>query len=929
MKGEALEAQLAYWRAKLDGIPMLEMPTDKPRPAMQSFRGSKQMMVLDRELSGRLTTLSQRKRVTLFMTLLAAFKVLLSRYAAQSDIVVGTPTANRNRYKIERLIGFFLNTLVLRTDLSGDPAFSELLGRVREVTLGAYAHQDVPFEKLLEELQPERDLSRTPLFQVFFNMLNFPLDNFELPGLKVETLLSLEAWSKFDLTLYVEERDERISLTLVYNADLFGAARMNEMLGQYKHLLSQIVEEPDEKISHYSLLTPAAAALLPNPAEELSPKWEGAVHTIFSAQARRAPDQLAVVYRREALTYRELDLESNRLANYLTASGVLAGDVVAIYGHRSTSLVLALLGILKAGAAFVILDPAYPAAHQIDCLNLARPRAWLQLEAAGELPEALADFVRTLSCRLVLPDRARAVEHQRLSSYSPEDSGIDIGPDDLAYIAFTSGTTGRPKGIQGRHGPLTHFVPWLEEMFDLKASDRYSMLSGLSHDPLHRDIFTPLTLGATICIPDQAEMVIPGRLAQWMRREQVSIAHLTPAMAQLLTSTTDDSDCTLSLLRYAFLVGDVLTVSDVKRLRKLAPSLTCVNYYGTTETQRAVGYFIVRNEPDPSLAEKVEWADPQKEVLPLGRGIKDVQLLVLNDAQQLAGCSEVGEVYVRSPHLAKGYLGDEALTQERFIQNPFTESAGDRLYKTGDLGRYLPDGNVEPLGRADFQVKVRGFRVELKEIEAVLAAHEAVRAAVVLYREDAPGDKRLVAYVVGRAGQSPAASELRAYLKQRLPGHMVPAAFVLLDEMPLTPNGKLDRRALPAPERARPEKENSFVAPRNRIEETLAAIWAEVLGLERVGIHDNFFELGGHSLLVIQVLSRVRKSFQVEVSPRDMFETPTVAHLAVVVVQLQVEQTDLDETSLLLAELEQLSEEGSTSMLTAGTNEALTSEGQS
>jgi amino acid adenylation domain-containing protein len=917
LKGEVLETQLSYWRQKLDGTPLLEMPSDKPRPRMQNFRGATQMMVFDQQLSERLTTLSRRKRVTLFMTLLAVFKVMLSRYTGQSDIVVGTPTANRNRFKIEGLIGFFLNTLVLRTDLSGEPTFSELLDRVREVTLGAYAHQDVPFEKLLEELQPERDLSRTPFFQVFFNMLNFPLDEIELPGLNTEILLSREAWSKFDVTLYVEDKEGRIRFTLVYNADIFKPARMVEMMEQFKHLASQVVMEPDRKIGQYSLLTPAAASVLPNPTEELSPKWEGAVHTLFSSHARRTPDQLAVIDHQKIWTYRELDLESNRLANYLIASGVLPGDVVAIYGHRSASLVWALLAVLKAGAAFVILDPAYPPVHLMACLKLAMPSAWLQLGGAGKIPEVLADFLGTSAChcRLVLSDQAMAGEHQLISKYSGIDPNIKISPDDLAYIAFTSGTTGSPKGIQGRHGPLTHFVPWLADTFNLKASDRYSMVSGLSHDPLHRDVFTPLTLGATICIPDQTEIETPGELAQWMRRERVSIAHLTPAMAQLLTATIDESDCTLNSLRYAFLVGDVLTMSDVKRLRKLAPSLTCVNYYGTTETQRAVGYFVVRNGPADDLDDEAPWAHAQKEVLPLGRGIKDVQLLVLNDAQQLAGCGELAEIYVRSPHLARGYLGDEAGTRERFIQNPFTETVGDRLYRTGDLGRYSPEGDVEPLGRADFQVKVRGFRVELKEIEAVLATHHDVRTAVVLLREDVPDDKRLVAYVVGRAAQSATAGELRAYLKERLPEYMVPGTFLMLDEMPITPNGKLDRRALPAPDQTQAQLESSFVAPRNGIEETLAAICAEVLGIGRVGIYDNFFALGGHSLLVIQVLARVRKSFQVEVSPREMFESPTVAHLALVVVQLQVEQAGIDATDQILTALEQLSEEESTSML--------------
>jgi non-ribosomal peptide synthetase component F len=412
-------------------------------------------------------------------------------------------------------------------------------------------------------------------------------------------------------------------------------------------------------------------------------------------------------------------------------------------------------------------------------------------------------------------------------------------------------------------------------------------------------MFTPLTLGAAISVPGGDDMESPRRLVEWMRRERVSVAHLTPAMGQFLSATADESAGALGALRRAFFVGDVLTVSDVTRLHRLAPSVTCINYYGTTETQRAVGHFVVpRGEV---------WDG--KEVLPLGRGIEDVQLLVLDGAQRLAGVGEVGEVYVRSPHLARGYIGDPALTEERFITNQLTGDPADRLYRTGDLGRYLPDGNVEPLGRADLQVKIRGFRVELKEIEAVLAAHEAVRDVAVIAREDVAGERRLVAYVVGRPERAPVGGELRAYLKGRLPEYMIPAAFVALDALPLTPNGKLDRRALPAPDRARPETSDGFVAPRNSTEAALAEIWAEVLSVETVGVEDNFFDLGGHSLLVIQVLSRVRRSFHVEVPLRELFESPTVAALAVSVVQHQAAQADLDEMHQLLAELEQLSEE--------------------
>ena len=877
LQGEMLESQLNYWKQQLgDSLSVLQLPTDRPRPPVQTYRGARQSLELPKNLSDALEALSQREGITLFVTLLAAFKTLLYRYTCQEDIIVGSPIANRNRSEIEGLIGFFANALAMRTNLSGNPSFRELLGRVREVTLGAYAHQDLPFEKLVEELQPERDLSRTPLFQVYFNMVN--LDNrLEMSGLTVEPFSILEILSMFDLTLYVREQNKGTQLELVYNADLFEPDRMVEMLEQFKHLLVQIVEKPEERIACFSLVTPTAKAILPYPTEVLDATWEGAIHTLFSQQACWGPRRLAIVDPYEVWNYGELDARSNQLANYLIASGIQPQDIVAIYGHRSAALVWALLGVLKAGAAFLILDPAYPASRLIDYLRMAKPRGWIQIEAAGVLPDALEKFVATLSCccRLHLPHRSTAAARGLLMGYSTDNSGVAVGPDDLAYLSFTSGSTGRPKGILGRHGSLSHFLPWMRQTFGFSGTDRFSMLSGLSHDPLHRDIFTPLPLGATICVPDP-EDVAPGRLAEWMKQEEISIAHLTPAMGQILTEI--NQGITLPSLRYTFFVGDKLTKRDVCRLRKLAPHLTVVNFYGATETQRAVSYFIVPNEGDTVHGDG-QAKELLKEIIPLGRGMKDVQLLVLNTSQQLAGVGEVGEIYVRSPHVAKGYMGDEALTRERFIINPFTKTPGDWLYKTGDLGRYLTDGDVEFFGRVDHQIKIRGFRIEPGEIEVVLGQHPAVREAVALAREDEPGEKRLVAYVVPNQERVPTTSELCSFLKAKLPEYMVPSAFVMLEALPLTPNGKVDRRALPMPDQARPE-DSTFVAPRTPVEEVLAGIWSQVLGLERISVYDNFFELGGHSLLATQVISRLCNAFQLELPLRHIFEAPTVAELS-------------------------------------------------
>ncbi|HEX6862896.1 MAG TPA: amino acid adenylation domain-containing protein, partial [Thermoanaerobaculia bacterium] len=577
------------------------------------------------------------------------------------------------------------------------------------------------------------------------------------------------------------------------------------------------------------------------------------MHEIFARHAASTPHALAVADAVESWTYAELAERSGRLASFLRAGGVGPGDVVAFWAHRSAPLVWGVLGALKAGAAFLMLDPRYPAPRQAQMLAIARPAAWLRVAAAGPVPAEIETALAAAGCvcRLALP--ARAEDPAFLADVPAEPPAVEVGPDSVAYVAFTSGSTGVPKGVLGRHGSLSHFIPWLRERFGLTAADRFSLLSGLAHDPLHRDLFTPLQTGAAIVIPDPETMDEPGRLAAWMRREGVTVAHLTPALGQVLTTEAPNRPrVEVPSLRYVFLVGDVLTRRDVARLRRLAPGVTCVNYYGSTETQRAVGYHVA------------EEAEP-REVLPLGRGIPDVQLLVLNPAGALAGIGELGEVSVRSPHIALGYLGDRELTAQRFV--------GD-LYRTGDLGRYLPNGEAVFVGRADTQVKIRGFRIELGEIESVLGGFPGVREAVVVARRDRGPESYLAAYVVPADGAGLAARELRAYLRERLPDSMVPATFTLLPELPLTPNRKVDRKALPAPDRG--AEEAAFVAPETDLEREIAAVWQEVLGVPKVGLHDNFFELGGHSLLLVRLHSRLQETLKADLSLMDLFSHPNV-----------------------------------------------------
>ncbi|HEX2905360.1 MAG TPA: amino acid adenylation domain-containing protein, partial [Phototrophicaceae bacterium] len=861
LQDEVVQKQLGYWRQQLADSPnLLALPTDYPRPPVQTFQGGHDVLVLPAALAGNLKTLSQRQGATPFMTMLAAFYLLLSRYSGQDDIAVGSPIAGRNRQELEPLIGVFINMLVLRTDVSGTPTFLELLQRVRQVTLTAYSNQDIPFEKLIEELHPNRDPSYTPLFQVLFNMLNFipamgPVES-QMAGIKAESVNDPGIGSNFDLTLYVLEERDGLRLRLVYNAALFRPERMRTLLEQYQFLLEQIVAQPEAVISQYALVLPAMAPLLPNPAAPLPKTRHESIPARFAAQAERLPEQIAVQDDYDVWTYRELHARSNQLAQYLRANGVQPGSIVAVYGYRNASLVWALLGILKAGAAFTMLDPEYPAARLVEQLQLAQPSAWLQLEAAGEPPAEVRTLVEGLAgVRLVLPRLAYIDMDGLFDRYATADPDWEIAPDGLLYLLFTSGTTGKPKGILGTMPPVSHFLDWHCRTFGLNESDHFTMLSGLAHDPLLRDIFTPLWLGATLYIPDAQQITAPNQLVEWFSRNRITVSHLTPPMGQLLLNAGAAGQ-QLPAWRYAFFGGDVLPARLAQLFQMFAPTVTCVNYYGATETPQAMGYFVVPRESDVTYP---------GEIMPLGQGIDGVQLLVLNAGGQLAGVGEVGEIVIRTPYLTQGYKDDVSLTASRFGVNPATGMADDRLYRTGDLGRYLADGQVQFAGRADQQVKIRGFRIELGEIEAVLSQHPHVQKAFVLALEEEPGEKRLVAYVVPAAQAVLEAKELREYVRGKLPAYMIPAAYVLVDHIPLTPNSKVDRRALPKPDQNRQEAE--IVSPQTPMETLLADIWKDLLRINQVSLYDNFFDLGGHSLLAIQFVSRVEERTGTRIDP--------------------------------------------------------------
>jgi amino acid adenylation domain-containing protein len=883
LAGVALDEQIAWWRTHLAGLPpYLDLPTDRPRPALQTSHGASALGLIPAGLTDSLRAVGRRQGASLFMVLLAGFQVLLQRLSGQDDLAVGTPIAGRPQPEVEGLIGCFLNTLALRGDLSGRPTFTELLGRVRESALGAYAHQDVPFEKLLEELRPARDLSRSPLFQVLFNMLNAPAARLALPGLEIEPYELPDALAKFDLTLYLSEREGALNLHLVWNADLFDAPRMEELVRQYQLLLTQLAEHPDAAIDVHSLVTPEVRASLPDPREPLGREWHGAVHEMFARQASLHPERVALVDPQQGdWTYGDLDLAVQRLAARLHADGIRTGDRVAIWAHRGAPLVWAILGVLRAGAAFVILDPAYPDTRLVDILKLARPHGFLRLDGAGPLPPKLDVYLDNepfLANHQLTATSAQAAA--RFASPPLPDAWPESWPGSAAAVSFTSGSTGVPKGIVQTHGSMSHFIPWHQEVLGYQAADRHTLLSGLAHDPLQRDVFHALATGATLCIPDPARIGEPGYLAGWMRGQRVTVTDLTPAMAWLLTELPpgDLDSFALPDLRVAVLGGDVLTRRDVARLRRLAPQVLCVNVYGATESQRALGFHKV--EEGPLDGEQEERA---RQVLPLGRGKRDVQLLVLGRSGGLAGVGEIGEIAIRSPHLAEGYLDDPEQTASRFVPNPFTDDPGDRMYLTGDLGRYLPDGEVTAAGRADQQIKIRGFRVEAGEVEAELGRIAGVREAVVVGRDDpSGGERRLVAYVVLDPGKPSLLGLLRDRLRERLPSYMAPSVFVPLTRLPLNPNGKVDRRSLPDPERLLPSlgRADRRVAPRDEVELRLARIWEDLLGRSPVGVTDDFFSLGGYSLLAATLLIRIETGFGRSLPLAAIFQAPTIEELA-------------------------------------------------
>ena len=861
LQGEVLESQIAYWKEQLAGAQTsIDLPMDHPRPAAQTFRGARQSLVLPKHLQEGFKALSGQEHVTQFMAFLAAFTILLHRYTSQDDLLVGTPVANRNRLETEGLIGFFVNTLVLRIDLSDNPSFRELLRRVREVCLGAYAHQELPFDRVVEELHAARDLSRNPLFQVMFELHNAPQRTIELPGL---SLIPIEADSEaahFDLTLRMMDTREGLSASFVYNTDLFEATTIARMLENFQTLLEGIVADPEQRIWDLPLLTETER-------RQLLAEWNATraehpgdlcVHQLFEMQAERTPDAVAVVFETEQLTYRELNRRANQLAHHLRTLEAGPEVVVAICLDRSLEMIIGLLGVLKAGGAFVHLDPAYPKERLAFILKDAGVPVVLTRE---RLMRALPEN----DAKIVCLDSAWEI----ISREPGENPDSITRPETLAYVIYTSGSTGQPKGVLVSHGAIAGHCHAIQSYYELSSRDGVLQFASLSFDVSLEEILPTLITGARLVIMG-TNVWPPAELHHKISEFGLTVLNLPTAYwRELAREWAGVRALVPNIQPRLFIVGGDTVLPDALEIWQQTPmgSIRLVNGYGPTEATITATAFEVAPRPD-------EITTFQR--VPIGRPLAGRSIYILDRHGNPAPIGVQGHLHIGGAGLARGYLKRPELTAEKFILDPFSTEPGARMYKTGDLARYRPDGNIEFLGRADDQVKIRGFRIELGEIEAALGQHPAVREAVVVAREDAPGEKRLVAYVVADS----TAEELRHFLRDRLPEVMVPPVIVLLDALPIMPNGKVDRRALPAPDRSRREPEKAFVAPRDELELSLAQIWEEVLSVRPIGIRDNFFELGGHSLLAVRLFAVIEKQLGKKLPLTAVFQGATIEHLA-------------------------------------------------
>ncbi|MBE7122189.1 non-ribosomal peptide synthetase [Bacillus cereus] len=858
-EGKEFNKQLSYWKKQLSGeLPNLQLPTNRLCSKRQTASGANYKFKLSSTLSDQLKLWSRQEGITLNMTLLAAFKVLLFKYTGQKDLLVGTPIAGRNREEIEKLIGFFVNTLLIRTNLNGNPTFKEFLNQVRDVCLEAYSNQDVPFEKVVEELNPERHVRQSTFFEVMFIHQNMPVKYIDLPKLKVESIDIGKEVTKFDLTMITQEEEGFIVGEIVYDCELFDTYMIKRMAGHYQQLLELILENPFNKVDTLSMVTEAER-------EQLVVEWnkteteypnDKCIHELFEEQVEKSPNSIAVEFESQTFTYQELNNCANQLAHFLREHGVKAETLVGICMEKSIDMVIGILGILKAGGYYLPLDPSHPKDRLKHMVEEADPKLIISQQSLSE------------KCRHFYVGKVLCVNEKSIQLKKKSNLIKVTTPESLAYVYYTSGSTGKPKGIVNIHKGVVNYLSFLSNAYHISDSDIVLQLASFSWDAAIRDTLKPLTVGAKLVLISENDSKDPNIILSKIEDCKITcILSIIPARLKTLTSTYKNSNC--NSVRLILVSGEMLTKQVVEHTYRAFKNALISNQYGPTECTLTTSFFPI----DPQK-------DFRKENISVGRPIDNMQIYLLDEYLQPVPVGVIGGIYIGGVGVTKGYLNQPELTASRFIQNPFDKKSDSYIYKTGDLACYLPDGNIELLGRSDRQVKIRGFRVELDELEGLLEKNPKIVTAIVVVKQDKNRDNLLICYIHSHDCTDITVSELHQYLSDFVPNYMIPSHFILIDSIPLTTNGKIDRRALPDVDPNKLKLKMNYVEPRGYTEQTLVKIWSQVLDIDLIGIYDNFFELGGHSLIATRVLSRICSTFNIELPLSILFEAPIIAELA-------------------------------------------------